>query len=94
MTRHYVQLDANGTAKAELYTDRVPGPGPDLPADMTDVTDEPGHETTAYAGGKQRVGKTWVDRPVPAAHQAPTVTDRLAAIETTLAQILATLPGE
>ena len=93
MTRHYVQLDANGTAKAELYTDRVPGPG--LPADCIDVTDEPGHETTAYAGEKQRVGKTWVNRPVPAAPAGgPSLDDRLAAIETTLQSILAKLPGE
>ena len=87
MTRHYVQLEADGTARAELYADRVPGSGPDLPADMINVTDEPGHETTAYAGVTQRVGETWVDLPAPP--RSPTVADRLAAIETTLAQILA-----
>ena len=90
MTRHYVQLAADGTAKADLYADRGPGPG--LPADFIDVTDEPGHETTVYVGVKQRVGDTWVDRPVPAG--GPSLDDRLAAIETTLAAILAKLPGE
>ena len=56
------------------------------------MTDEPGHETTVYVGVKQRVGDTWVDRPVPAGGQS--LDDRLAAIETTLAAILAKLPGE
>ena len=82
-----MQLAADGTVTADLYANRVPGLGSDLPADFIDVTDEPGHATIPYVGGKQRVGTTWVDRPAPP--RSPTVADRLAAIETTLAQILA-----
>ena len=87
MRRHFVQLEPDGTAKAEVWSERVPGSGPDLPADFVEVTSEPGHETTRYAGFKKRVGGAWEDLPPPPA-PPPTPTEvTLARIEVTLARL-------
>ena len=85
--RHFVELEPDGTVKAEVYSDHVPGAGPDIPANIVEVTSEPGHETTQYAGRKKRAGGVWVDLPVPAG--GPTVDERLTAIEGRLAAIAA-----
>lgn len=60
MARHFVQLDVDGeTVKAELYSDSVPGVGPDIPADFVEVQDD-----ESYLGIKKREAGAWVDLPV------------------------------